>query len=547
MTETYGHEIAPQPLSVEDYHHGFVSLNLIGTWDDWIKRRVESIQFESDMTVRRRVSVDFRLRTWLPEPILTWNGQRVHYIPIALLNKEPLLSFDLNDETGRAVPLLTRKKNAAIAAASLVAMAQLSVWTRLGIAVGFDELAKDGSRPPNPRRIRLPREIEDTLVRIAYLPYEAKKGAKEFLTEFLAADLSSQTPLSEWKWKRVEEDDGETYWEYDDGSQWRYELARDRKMRTLLGDLAELWMVAIPVVHEPGRRRIIKFCYSEHRLEPQLRLTTRIKGKADRMGAGSLLGRLEDSLEGLPRADDDTSGWDRRDDSTHSPHALSLWTKISQALGWQGHLVKFDVPAVGKGGSYHLDLTAPEGTQIRQATLGAASGDTILDSQMLRGARGLLNAHLYVGNLPSGVQGEASVTLKPRTTTIVRSLALLAIASLVMLAMARWKLGALTDRKHGTSGSVAPIFLLFPGLGAALVARGAEHSMTTSMLFGLRLLAVGVAVAPLTGASLLAIARRWPHLGLVWWGLVIWSALLTVLLLVSWRLAGRRRPDGGAP
>jgi hypothetical protein len=545
---SYGHTIDPHALSAEDRHHGFLALNLIGAWDDWIKRRVESIEFDSDMTVRRRVSVDFRLREWLPDPILDWDGKKYHYVPIALLNKEPLLRFDLHDENGSAVPLLTRRKNAAIAAATLASMAQLSIWTRLGTAIGWENLANDPTRPSNPRLIQLPREIEDTLVNIAFLPYENAKGAKDILHEFLKPDLpATSTPLSRWTWSEVEDPETKApLWAYDKGGLWRYELARDPKMRALLSDLAELWMVAIPVAHEPGRRRIIKFCYCEHRLEPQLRLIARVKDTADHVGAGGLLGRVEDRLEGLPRDQVGEKEWDQQVGGP--PERLGLWTRLSQALGWQGHVVKFDVPAVGKGGSYHLDLTAPDGTQIRQAALGAVDEhNQVLEAKVQRGARGLLNAHLYVGNLPAGVQGEASITLKPRTTTIVRSLAMLAIAAFVMLALARWKLVALTDRKHGTSGNLAPIFLLFPGLGAAAAARGTEHSMTTSMLFGLRISAIGVALAPITGASLLAIARRWPHIGLAWWVLVIWSGLLMMLLLISWRLAGRRRPDGGAP
>lgn len=113
MASWYGRHITPDPLTDEDRRHGLVSLNLVGSWNDWIKRRVESVEFTSDTSVRRRVSVDFRLRKWLPEPVLDWYGGKVHYVPIALLNKEPLLEFDLRNEAGVALPLLTRQKNSA--------------------------------------------------------------------------------------------------------------------------------------------------------------------------------------------------------------------------------------------------------------------------------------------------------------------------------------------------------------------------------------------------------------------------------------------------
>jgi hypothetical protein len=546
---------APFELTKEDLHHGLVSLNLLGAWNDWIRRRVESIEFVSDVTVRRRVSVDFTLRAWMPEPILDWDESKVHYIPIALLNKEPLLGFDLRDEAGSAVPLLTRRRDSAIAAATLVAMAQLSIWVRLAGAVGTHQIEQDPDLPDNPLRIRLPEIIEAQLLKIAYRPYHGPENAREVLDEFLAEELDSNTPaLADWKWRRIDPrqeargvslaGNGADHatWTFDDHRVWRYELARDPKMTGLLEDLARLWMVCVPVMHEPGKRRIIKFCYYEHRMEPQLRLIAAVKQRTSK--AGGWLGTAEDRLEGLPCGPAGQQEWH---EPTRSSKRIGFWMKFSQALTWRGHVVNFTVPAVGKGGSYHLDLTAPEGTQIRRATLAAGNGRTAIPPKAVRGARGMQHTHLYVENLPSGMQGRATITLKPRASTIVRSLALMAIGAFVMLAAARWKLTALTDRKHGTSGTLAPVFLLFPGVGAALIARSTEHSMTTSMLFGLRLLALSVAAMPLIGASLLAVARRWPHLGLVWWILVIASFLLAALLLVSWRLASRRRPDGSSP
>lgn len=546
MTGRLEKEVAPPPLVDEDRHHGRVALNLIGAWDEWVKRRVETVQLVSDTTVKRSVSVDFRLHSWLPEPVLDWDDRRVHYIPVALLSKGRMLRFDLRDEAGHALPLVTRRKNALISASALAALAQMTVWTAMGERVGFSRLLEGGGFPDDPRRISLPRHLEDDFFRIAYLAYHSKRdepSSRNVLDTFLGTTPSSVVRPWEWAWQR----DASGDWVFNDETPWRYELARDDRMRGLLTDLARVWPVCVPIQHEPRQRRIIKFSYLEHIMQPQLHAVARIKDVADDVGAGAILGRVEDRLEGLSTDAAGLAEWEPRHSLRRRPPRISLRTQVAQALAWKGHVVKLDAPAVGNGGSYHLQMDAPDGTQIRRATLAAMKGDSVQDSDAIRGVRSLQHAHLHLDGIVAGAQGSATLMLKPRTSTIVRALALLAIGAFAMLLAARWKLDALTDVDHPRAAALAPIFLLFPGLGAAAVARTTEHAMTTSMLFGLRCLAIGVAACPLAGASLLALARFWPQIGLAWWVLVGVSGALMLATLVSWRLAARRRPGGWVP
>ena len=546
MSSTYGRAVIAQPLSEEDRHHGLLALNLIGAWDDWVKRRVEAITFHSDTTVVRRVSVDFRLRPWLPEPLLKWGNDRMHYFPLALLQKEPLLTFDIRDENDHAVPLLTRRKNAALAAAALSSLAQLTVWTALGEKIGFPRLEEAGL-PPDPRLIRVPRPVEDDFLQLTYRPYCGTKdhpGADDVLTALTAVRPTLRRPLTEWKWTETSSGGFESDAE---DAEWRWQLLRDRRMRQLLSDFARLWMVSVPIVHEGETRRIVKFSYREHRLEPLLRFWRRRKAVLEKLRLARVQARLEDWLEGLPSDKEDPSEWTPQHSLQREPSEVGLPTKLSQALGWGSHVVEFEAPAVGLGGSYHLELHAPEGTQIRRATLTATANDEILQESRLRGARSLERAHLYVGDVEAGAQGKATVSLKPRTSTMVRALCMLAGLSFAMLLLARLKLPVLVDQPYGGSGGVVPFFFVFPGLVAAMIARSSEHAMTTRMVFGLRVLAGAVAAWPVLAGTLLATARTWTGLPDVWTGLVVGSGITFGLLVVSWRLAGRRRPDGSVP
>lgn len=122
----------------------------------WIHRRVETIRFVDERTVRRSVSVDFSLpvRRLLPfefSPHIEITGRGleggpsvprqqpprerahpVYVVPIATLKKSVLTAFDLRNEAGEVLPLLTRNENTRIAGAALTELAEtyLSNYSR---------------------------------------------------------------------------------------------------------------------------------------------------------------------------------------------------------------------------------------------------------------------------------------------------------------------------------------------------------------------------------------------------------------------------------
>lgn len=549
MSSSHTPTISFKELSDEDRHHGYIALNLIGDWNDWVKRRVESIEFVSDTSVRRSTSVDFRIRSWLPKPLLKWNGVHMHYMPLALLRKKSLTEFDLYDEENRALSLLTRDKNSAIAAAALSALAQVTVWTALAQTVGFNQLTKgSGGMPSEPKRIRIPREIEDDFMQISYLPYddgEQGLNAKQVLDEFLGQRPINPRRLIDWEWKI--DSDG-MFVSNADEADWRWLLASDQRQAALMTDMAQLWIVATPVAAEKRQRRIIKFRYLEPVPEERMRLLDRRRGITKKLRIFRALANLEDRLEGLVDGKEGAREWKHHQASgSAAPVRLTLPQKVLQGLGWMAHPVEFTVPAVGGGASFHLEVQAPEGIQIRRASLEAFREGASVRRYTLRGARSLQRAHLYVGELPSNSTGLAAISLKPRTTTMVRALALLSLVSFAALALVRWKFDPIVNNTYGSSDNVVPLLLLLPSFLAASIARSGENAKTTSMVFGLRGLATLVAMWPLAAAALLAVGSTWPSAADVWSALVIGAGLSSIVLMISWRLNGRRRPDGNSP
>lgn len=186
-------------------------LRIRGMLDDtsWVKRRVEQISFIDDQTVRRRVSIDFKL----PEDYANAAELRgTHwYVPFALFRKErPLVGFDLLDEEQRALPLATTRESRSVAD-----------WT-LGEAAG--SILKQGER-------KLSRELGERLkavVRCA--PADAERAVREAIDPHGGLD--------------------------------RYHLARDPLMERLVKDLSRYHLV-LTLITEPCERRVVKFCFHE--------------------------------------------------------------------------------------------------------------------------------------------------------------------------------------------------------------------------------------------------------------------------------------------
>ena len=87
--------------------------SLLRSQGAWRHRRVETLTVLSHEQVRRHVSVDFTVPEEHREP-LRLAGADEFAVPLAWLTKRPLVHFDLRNEEGHSIPLLTAEQNAAI-------------------------------------------------------------------------------------------------------------------------------------------------------------------------------------------------------------------------------------------------------------------------------------------------------------------------------------------------------------------------------------------------------------------------------------------------
>lgn len=169
--------------------------------EQWAHRRVEQIEFVDEDTIRRQVSID------LTVPVLAGAqaGEPV-LVPLTLLRKRPLAVFDLRDEDGRALPMLTRAQNQRLATGVL----------SLAVEIALGQPAPD--------------ELVERLAKLTGAPPEAAEAELE--------GILNHPHLHD---------------------------VADRRLRRLAADLAHanLLLVALPA----GQRRIVKFAYQEEIVE----------------------------------------------------------------------------------------------------------------------------------------------------------------------------------------------------------------------------------------------------------------------------------------
>ncbi|MDX6635560.1 MAG: hypothetical protein QOF06_1763 [Solirubrobacterales bacterium] len=105
--------------------------DLLETTDLWIHRRKEVVSIHDEGALKRQLSVDFTLSDcprYVEWQALTNTifGQKIAAAPLFFLEKRPawLMGFDLRDESGRTLPLMTSGDNGALSAAALRELAR---------------------------------------------------------------------------------------------------------------------------------------------------------------------------------------------------------------------------------------------------------------------------------------------------------------------------------------------------------------------------------------------------------------------------------------
>jgi hypothetical protein len=535
-------------VSTELQDLGVLMLGLISKWDRWVDRRVETIRFHDVDTVRRSLSVDF---TWpdIPTPFTQPDGTSPRcLVPLAVLRKRRIVNFDLRDESGRALPMVTRRSNEAIAAAMLLAAAK--AWT---------DSATLGELPEG------------------------------LIADFWAiATAPPSEAIVPWTKLGEPRSDGERL--------WRAAAVGSRPFRALAHDFVEAFVVSTVLSVHPDERRIIKLAYDEPTILPRVTgLRAPRRGRWEPTPTNSpvqmctlrVRAWLEDNgqrrpLPGVQLEVKGTSWAGKTDLEGHAAHQLpageyelidqppggfasttppavrdldlqadqdveltycfdaiptassptlrplSRLGKLARLAGLQAKTIEISAPALGQGRSYHIELEVPDGLKATRARLiarpayadpsGAASVTAPADVASADAARAdateheqgdvhgstAHRVHLYRAGVEPDCTGVALFWLRPRPSTVVRGGAFVSALSAAMLLALIWRW-----QRLGVQGVGPAIGLLLavPGGLSAYVARSQSSRFTSEITIGLRMLALTGALWGLLAGLVMLLSR----------------------------------------
>lgn len=197
-------------------------LRLVSTWPLWVKRRVETIDFLDEATIRRSVRVDLDLSEHLADDLrVDWKGLLL--VPIAALHRRPHATFVI-DEQDAMLPRLNKFEEREVCHAAMHGWAeQLASRARVPLPPGFG-----------------------TQLRSVIFDAHTRRAAQGLLGQ---EDVGCRTLL----------------------------YAENGAFRAALEDLTENFYLLAPLRVDTAARRVLRYCYFET-LKPEqgdLRLSRR--------------------------------------------------------------------------------------------------------------------------------------------------------------------------------------------------------------------------------------------------------------------------------
>jgi hypothetical protein len=544
-------------LTENELQLGLYVYALIFDWKSWLHRRVEQVEFADPVTYRRRTSIDFTVPL-RETPLARAEDQPVFCIPLALLRKRRLRNFSLRDQDGTALPLLTQAENGAVGAGVLIAGARAAarrttavprpiaedlwriahlpssqaaqVWQHLGrhcrsadaeesewgrTLVGdeqFMALAADLAR--NFLVLSVMRGLEFGERRIVKLSYE-QEGQRPAWTVTVNAARARAAWRAGRETRRKEAQAEEAIREH--GQTLVRVTAISRTLDPATGELGE-------AVAQPGVR-VSVICTQG--------TVTSLTGEDGRTafavprGKGQLATDVPPGLveHGASTEPLELSGEEKEialeyrhvrpsadaDASEAVSPPISLRQLVSRSIAWRPRPIVVLAPAVGHAESYHTEIEAPEGVAITRGRLVERPSYRSAGSEHDGRARQdiepgpVQRVHLHVRDVAQSSTGASILLLRPRSSVIVRTGVISTAASTVLI----WLVGDDRAQLTGVLGTVATLLLVIPGGLSAYVSRPRENPLTSSMVFGLRLLTLASAFVALAAAATVVLSHRW--------------------------------------
>lgn len=307
-------------------------LRLMFASQDWVNRRVDSFEFISTRRYRQHTSIDF---DWPdPAPALPDHGHSAHALPLFQVSKTPLMGFDIKDDAGRDVPILTASQTRTLSAVGLLALAGQILSSTSPTPSLLNSLSASRSHLSIPPFSALDVELGDV---VAHGPRGSVLSDLSALQRLIIQLVVGTSDEGKAALRRIERlavrDTVKPLW-------------NDWVFRTLARRLAENYYVTAVLADNAALSRRVVCTQYEHLLLPR---ASRTRGLLADTSATSI-GPVEVLTNGiLPRA------------------AASLRTVLETVAFWP-FTVTQEAHAATDARSYHIEVTPPHGTKIVNTT-----------------------------------------------------------------------------------------------------------------------------------------------------------------------------------
>jgi hypothetical protein len=462
-----------------------------------VRRHVETITLESASGASRKLTIDILLPRHGDGSVPWRDGERLYYLPIALLRKTPAtLDIDFTREDGRTLPILNRVENAQI------------TWQ-----------AVDGVTQQLLQLRDRPRELMRKYLRGAIFD-----GRPEYQAAYVACALGvvrqTRPELIEGNDADRDEprpsDAAETPAGPADGAPPSVELLQ---LRQLWKDVAAHSVLWLGLTGIPGDRRVLHFTYHVPVTRPPM--WPRRSRWVDRVLA----------IEGVERP----FRLFKVGDGNNRGAISRVLNRFATAIGWAGYDIAIDSPYVRRTESYHLQFSAPEGIEVRDIRLRAELVNSVGRRHWPETTDNRERASLYFFGLRVWREGPAEIVLRIGRRGF---LGYVTGASVVVAGML-WLFSHYARALQSHEVVAVPILLVVPALLALFILRPGEHALASRMLSGAR--SVILADALLCAAAAAAVGGvlpfHWRSLGAAWHAYAEAATVLAAVLIVSWLLA----------
>ncbi len=436
-TSQWGWTLELEPLHLRRL--GPIGLELWRRGSDWINRRVETIELLDVDTVSLRLSVDFRIPTSLPGSVEFAEDEPTFCLPITVLpRRTSQLYFNVCDETGTRLPLLTRRENASLTGSMLIAAGRRALAER--------EKHRDAELDMAPPLITY----------LATLPKKRWGSAKVLLGSILNPSDSDLYPD-----KRVAE-----------------VLLLDQDFRDLVSLASSCSFIHVPIVAKPGQRRIVKI---------------RLISPWDSSAAGRIRADDESWLRHTWHPLATWLGWQAETRYLIMPHVGNAQTFHVQISAPEK--VEFTEAGMRNGPPSDLVRSEVQGAPALPAAETDDPHDALGYQQFLGGVS--KRKHLYVEHADAHRTGFVWV----RFRVVRQGFIAAAVAVAWLTALLLWVFGFRANQVLGDSQTGAALLLLLPALIAGFLIAPGEHAMTRHLLRGPRLLTAGTGILALAATA----------------------------------------------